>query len=37
MDEIEIALHPDWQYEIVNDLKDWAQNNQFILATHSFK
>ena len=37
MDEIEMALHPDWQYEIVNDLTDWAQNNQFILATHSYE
>lgn len=21
MDEVEIGLHPDWQYEIVNDLQ----------------
>lgn len=36
MDEIEIALHPDWQYEIVHELQQWSQNNQFILATHSY-
>jgi ABC-type dipeptide/oligopeptide/nickel transport system ATPase subunit len=36
MDEIEIALHPDWQYEIVHELQDWSKNNQFILATHSY-
>ena len=36
MDEIEIALHPDWQYQIISDLKDWAPSNQYILATHSY-
>ncbi len=36
MDEIEIALHPDWQYEIVHELQNWSKNNQFILATHSY-
>lgn len=36
MDEIEIALHPDWQYEIVHELQEWSKNNQFILATHSY-
>jgi len=36
MDEIEIALHPDWQYEIANELRKWSKNNQFILATHSY-
>jgi predicted ATPase len=36
MDEIEIALHPDWQYQIVRDLMQWTPNNQYILATHSF-
>jgi len=36
MDEIEIALHPDWQYQIVRDLMRWTPNNQYILATHSF-
>jgi AAA domain, putative AbiEii toxin, Type IV TA system len=35
MDEVEIALHPDWQYRIINDLQTWAPNNQYILATHS--
>ncbi|RKZ50182.1 MAG: hypothetical protein DRR16_33380 [Candidatus Parabeggiatoa sp. nov. 3] len=37
MDEIEIGLHPDWQYEIVNELQEWSNNNQFILATHSYE
>lgn len=37
MDEIEIALHPDWQYRIVSDLVEWAPSNQYILATHSYE
>jgi predicted ATP-dependent endonuclease of OLD family len=37
MDEVEIALHPDWQYGIINDLQTWAPNNQYILATHSYE
>ncbi|MGL5836664.1 MAG: AAA family ATPase [Waterburya sp.] len=37
MDEIEIALHPDWQYGMINDLQTWAPNNQYILATHSYE
>jgi energy-coupling factor transporter ATP-binding protein EcfA2 len=37
MDEIEIAFHPDWQYQIIADLKEWAPNNQYILATHSYE
>lgn len=37
MDEIEIGLHPDWQYEIINELQEWSNNNQFILATHSYE
>jgi predicted ATPase len=36
MDEIELALHPDWQYQIVRDLVDWGPDNQYILATHSY-
>jgi len=35
MDEIDIALHPKWQYELVNDLELWSKNSQFLLATHS--
>ena len=35
-DEIEIALHPDWQYQIVRDLEEWGPTNQYILATHSY-
>lgn len=37
MDEIEIGLHPDWQYEIANELQNWSHGNQFILATHSYE
>jgi predicted ATP-binding protein involved in virulence len=37
IDEIEIGLHPDWQYQIVKDLEDWAPSNQYILATHSYE
>lgn len=36
VDEIEIALHPDWQYKIVRDLEAWEPSNQYILATHSY-
>jgi predicted ATPase len=36
MDEVEIAFHPDWQYQIISDLKDWDPSNQYILATHSY-
>ena len=36
MDEIDIALHPSWQYELVDNLEEWSTNNtQFFLATHS--
>ena len=37
MDELEIALHPDWQYGIINDLQTWAPKTQYILATHSYE
>ncbi|MBE9125182.1 MULTISPECIES: AAA family ATPase [unclassified Coleofasciculus] len=37
MDEIEIAFHPDWQYQIISDLKEWSPSNQYILATHSYE
>lgn len=37
IDEIENALHPDWQYNIVSDLQAWAPSNQYILATHSYE
>lgn len=36
MDEIEIAFHPDWQYQIISDLQQWSSSNQYILATHSY-
>ncbi len=34
MDEIDIALHPKWQYQIIDDITKWS-NGQFLLATHS--
>jgi energy-coupling factor transporter ATP-binding protein EcfA2 len=37
MDEVENALHPDWQYQIVLDLIKWGPKNQYILATHSYE
>ncbi len=37
MDEIENALHPDWQYQIVLELIKWGPKNQYILATHSYE
>jgi energy-coupling factor transporter ATP-binding protein EcfA2 len=36
MDEVDLALHPDWQYQIVSDLVEWEPSNQYILATHSY-
>lgn len=35
MDEVDIALHPRWQSELVSNLKDWGNEKQFLLATHS--
>ncbi len=35
MDEVDIALHPKWQYEVVKNFTRWANNCQFLLATHS--
>ena len=36
MDEPDIALHPKWQYDLVNDLYTWSnKKSQFLLATHS--
>jgi len=36
MDEIENGFHPDGQYQIISDLEEWAPNNHYILATHSY-
>jgi predicted ATP-binding protein involved in virulence len=35
IDEVDIALHPKWQYELIEKLTDWSKNSQFLLATHS--
>jgi len=35
MDEVDIALHPKWQYELIKDLTTWSKDSQFLLATHS--
>jgi predicted ATPase len=37
MDEVELAFHPDWQYQIVSDLATWSPTNQYLLATHSYE
>lgn len=37
MDELEIAFHPDWQYQIISDLFQWSPSNQYIIATHSYE
>jgi energy-coupling factor transporter ATP-binding protein EcfA2 len=37
IDEVETALHPDWQYQIVSDLATWGPTNQYLLATHSYE
>ena len=35
MDEVDIALHPKWQYSLIKDLIGWSKDSQFLLATHS--
>lgn len=35
IDEIDIHLHPTWQYKIAKQLQDLFPNMQFIVATHS--
>lgn len=35
LDEVDIALHPKWQYQLIDDLPKWSANSQFLLATHS--
>jgi len=35
MDEVDIALHPKWQYQMIGDLTKWSDKNQYIIATHS--
>ena len=37
MDEPEVSLHPDWQLHFTEDLHQWAPDNQYILATHSYE
>ncbi len=35
IDEIDVHLHPSWQYHIIEDLKRTFPNVQLILTTHS--
>lgn len=35
MDEVDMGLHPTWQYDLHDDLQKWGKGNQFIVATHS--
>lgn len=35
IDEIDMHLHPKWQWNIINALKNTFENVQFIIATHS--
>ncbi|MEM6752489.1 MAG: AAA family ATPase, partial [Cyanobacteria bacterium P01_C01_bin.38] len=37
IDEIENGFHPDWQYQIIKDIAEWAPENQYIIATHSYE
>ena len=36
IDNIEDGFHPDSQYNLINDLLNWAPSNQYILASHSY-
>ena len=35
VDEIDLHLHPKWEYSIVKKLREWFPNIQFIFTTHS--
>jgi len=35
LDEIEVHLHPNWQYKILPMLKDLLPNSQIFISTHS--
>ncbi|EPD9151321.1 AAA family ATPase [Vibrio parahaemolyticus] len=35
IDELDIALHPKWQEEILSDLMKWEPSNIYFAATHS--
>jgi len=35
IDELDIALHPKWQEEILSDLRTWEPSNTYFAATHS--
>lgn len=35
IDEVELHLHPEWQQNIINNLKSTFPNIQFIITTHS--
>jgi AAA15 family ATPase/GTPase len=36
MDDLDANLHPDWQYQIIRDLQNWAPQHQYIITTHSY-
>lgn len=35
IDELDLFLHPQWSYNIVNKLREWLPEFQFIISTHS--
>lgn len=35
IDELDIALHPKWQEDILSDLEKWGLKNTYFVATHS--
>jgi predicted ATPase len=37
MDDLDSGLHPDWQYQIIRDLQDWAPQHQYIITSHSYE
>jgi len=35
IDELDMFLHPSWEYKIMNKIRFWFPNIQFIISTHS--
>ena len=35
IDEVDLHLHPTWQYRVINDLLRTFPNTQFVITTHS--